>query len=101
MGLGPLVYLMWFAVMLASLVIAVMHLIRSQRHCWWFALSAVIGGLLSWALIFAYIGAEELKGYIGSWAFYTPVAIGVFGLVLFAYSFLQLRQAPRKNGGEQ
>lgn len=98
MGLGPFFYLMWFAIMLASLVVAVMHLFRSQRYSWLFAVTAVTGGLMSWALISAYIGAEELKGYVGSWAFYIPVGIGVFGLALFAHSFSRLRRVPRKDG---
>ena len=94
MGLGPYVYVGWFVVLLAALVVAVLHLVRGRPQRASSALAAVMGGLLSWLLVSAYIGACEMKDYAGTRAFSVSLVIGMAGLLLLAWSCTRLKNNP-------
>ena len=96
MGLGPYIYLLWSALVLASLIVAGIHLARRQYHGIRHALGAVIGALLTWAFVSAYAGACEITGYIGSMAFTISIAVGMAGIVLFVLGCRALRSRPKE-----
>lgn len=98
MGLGPQVYMAWFAVVAAAMVVAVIHLVRKPRSVV-LALSATLGALLSWGLVSAYIGACEIDGYAGSKGFAASLAVGNAGLALFVCSCARVRQRLKGEAG--
>ena len=95
MGLGLYVCLAWFTLVLASLAIAGLHLARRRFEGVAASLAAVMGALLCFGFVSAYIGVCERSGYAGSRPFMVSVALGIAGLVLFALSCLQLRGSSR------
>lgn len=58
------------------------------------ATATILGALLSWAFISAYIGAVEIPGYTGTVAFAVSLLLGAAGLALLAASCLKLRKPP-------
>jgi len=92
MGWGPWVYMIWCAVMLASLAVAALHVWRRRSRGVGPALTAVVGALLSWWLVSAYIGACEIDRYAASAAFPASLIVGLAGLALVARSCMGLRK---------
>lgn len=92
MGLGPYLYMGWLVVLLASLAVAGVHLVRERPHKVKSALAALFGGLLSWMLISAYVGAREMKDYAGTLAFWVSLGLGIAGLLLLAWSCTRLKK---------
>jgi hypothetical protein len=96
MGLGPYIYLLWSALVLASLIVAGIHLARRQRHGIQHALGGVIGALSTWAFVSAYAGACEMTDYVGSMAFAISIGVGIAGITLFILGCSALKSRPRE-----
>ncbi len=96
MGLGPYIYMAWFAVVLGALVMTVIHVARGGFRGVGPALLAITGALLSWAFVSAYIGAVEVDGYVTSGPFAVSLTIGMTGIGLMGWSGLKFKTAADK-----
>jgi hypothetical protein len=85
-------YMIWFGVVIASLVVAGIHLFRWRLKGLGLAIAAPFGALLSWMLLSAHIGALEINGYAGSPPFVISIFVGILGISLFAFSCLALNR---------
>lgn len=94
MGLGPYFYLAWFVLVALALLVSVLHLVKKGWRGLGHATATILGALLSWAFISAYIGAVEIPGYTGTVAFAVSLLLGAAGLALLAASCLKLRKPP-------
>lgn len=90
--MGVYVYMVWFSVVFASFVVAGIHLGRRRLKGLVFAFAAVIGSLLTWAFVSAWIGVLEIDGYEGSMAFMISIAVGAAGVAFLVLSCLGLRR---------
>jgi len=95
MELGPVVYILWLVVLLASLIIAGVHISRKKLHGLTRAATLVFGALMTWALVSAYIGAQEIDNYSRSKPFAWSLAIGAAGVVLLVASVLRIKKSVR------
>lgn len=88
-------YLMWFAVMGASLVVAVLLTVRKALRGFLWGVAGIFGGLLTWAFVSAIIGLYEMPPYYRQPGFYVSLAIGAMGVGLFGLACARLRSQQR------
>ena len=86
------VYLIWFAVMGASLIVAGVLTVRKAFKGFLWGLAGIFGGLLTWAFVSAVIGLYEMPPYYRQPGFYFSLVIGAIGVALFGLACAQLRR---------
>ncbi len=97
MGLGPQLYMVWFVVLLFSWVSAGIHVKHRQSNGIRLSLASVLGGLMSWTLVSAYIGWCEIDGYARSAGFALSLMIGIAGILFVTLSGLKLKSSRKEH----
>jgi len=98
MNIGPLIYTGWFAILIASEVIADAHITRRGSRGCIAGFLGIIGAFLSWAFISAYSRAAEIPDYMQSESFALLLGIGCTGIILFLASCFILGSTTRFAG---
>jgi len=83
MRLGPLLILAWSALSLVGLVAMIAFAFTRGMRGAAIGLLMFLGGLLSGALVLAWIGAVETPAFSGSALFFTEIIVGLAGLACF------------------
>ena len=89
------VYLAWFGLLIASIVVAILIISKRGAAGVGWASCTILGALLSWAWPSAVIGLYEIDDYASSAGFMISLAIGVVGIAMFGIGCLDLRRRKR------